>query len=38
MAKKSFSISFSKCELYFEENVLYDFVESESNDFYDFLD
>ena len=24
--------------LYFEENVLYDFVESESNDFYDFLD
>ena len=27
-----------KEELYFEENVLYDFVESESNDFYDFLD
>ena len=27
-----------KEELYFEENVLYDFVESESEDFYDFLD
>lgn len=27
-----------KEELYFEENVLYDFVESGSNDFYDFLD
>lgn len=26
-----------KEELYFEENVLYDFVESESNDFEDFL-
>lgn len=25
-------------EIYFEENVLYDFVESGSNDFYDFLD
>lgn len=25
-------------ELYFEENVLYDFVESGSDDFYDFLD
>ncbi|WP_042277756.1 hypothetical protein [Faecalimicrobium dakarense] len=25
-------------ELYFEENILYDFVESGSNDFYDFLD
>lgn len=27
-----------KEELYFEENVLYDFVESGSDDFYDFLD
>lgn len=27
-----------KEELYFEENVLYDFFESESEDFYDFLD
>jgi len=27
-----------KEELYFEENVLYDFVESESDDFFDFLD
>ena len=27
-----------KEDLYFEENVLYDFVESESEDFYDFLD
>ncbi|MBQ6632517.1 MAG: hypothetical protein IJH55_10575 [Romboutsia sp.] len=27
-----------KEELYFEENVLYDFVESGSEDFYDFLD
>ncbi|MGL4911925.1 MAG: hypothetical protein ACRC3Y_05760 [Romboutsia sp.] len=25
-------------ELYFDENVLYDFVESEAEDFYDFLD
>ncbi|MEG1312060.1 MAG: hypothetical protein RSD47_08655 [Romboutsia sp.] len=25
-------------ELFFEENVLYDFVESESNNFYDFLE
>ena len=25
-------------ELYFEENVLYDFVETGSDDFYDFLD
>ncbi len=27
-----------KEDLYFDENVLYDFVESESEDFYDFLD
>lgn len=27
-----------KEQLYFEENVLYDFIESGSNDFYDFLD
>ncbi|MCU9807260.1 hypothetical protein LEQ06_03140 [Paraclostridium sp. AKS46] len=25
-------------EIFFEQNVLYDFVESESEDFYDFLD